>query len=139
MKDPKQFLSVGMLIGGAVVIYAGVTGYHVSDALRVLVGKKPIGQKRAAFGTVTGTPTPGATVGQAPTGYTWQNGWLVSTDPSKYPDISHTDTRYRTAPSGQRYIAWSDGDYYDNTSTHPGGTVAPVAPAPANYTTAVNL
>jgi len=122
----KEFLAIALVTAGALIIYAGMTGYHLSDALRVITGKSALAAPRAWFGVTGGLPTPGAPVGSAPLGYNWSNGYLVTTDASQYPDISQNDSRYKMTPNGQRYISINGQAYYDNTVTNPGGPITAV-------------
>lgn len=135
--DPKQLFAVAIVVGGALVIYAGVTGYHLDDALRVLSGKDPKQPPRSWFGTTKGLALPGSKTGAAPLGYQWSGGYLKSLDPSKFPEIDHNDPGYQLAPTTkQRHIRINGFDYYDPSNSpaykppaqgegiNPGGTPA---------------
>lgn len=109
----KQFVAVAILAGGALVIYAGVSGYRIDDALRVIAGKEPKQAPRSWFGVHKGLALPGSKTGAAPLGYEWKGGYLESLDTSKFPAIDHGDSRYKVTTGGQRNIRLNGFDYYD--------------------------
>jgi hypothetical protein len=111
--ESKQVTAVAIVAGGALVIYAGVTGYHLDDALRVIAGKEPKQAPRSWFGVRKGLATPGSKTGASPLGYEWKNGYLESLDTSKFPAIDHNSPDYQTGSNGQRHIRVGGFDYYD--------------------------
>ena len=46
----KRMSAIALAVMGGLCIYAGVSGYHIDDALRVILGKKPKKEPRTGFG-----------------------------------------------------------------------------------------
>lgn len=46
----KRMSALALAVVGGLCIYAGVTGLRIDDALRVVLGKKPLKEPRPGFG-----------------------------------------------------------------------------------------
>lgn len=46
----KRMSAIALAVIGGLCVYAGVTGYHLDDALRVVLGKKPTKPLRGGLG-----------------------------------------------------------------------------------------
>lgn len=110
MGKQREIAALFLAASGGVIIYAGATGYHIDDALRVILGQKPIHDKRKGFSattTISGTAV-GANqtdhINAAPDGFHWDNGKLLDANGNGITGGEYT--KYNGLDGGT-VIGWS--------------------------------